>query len=191
MATQRVPYIAEEEYLEAERKAPYKSEYFDGQVFAMSGASRWHSLISGNTFREASTALLGRCEVHGSDMRLRVPETRLYTYPDMTVVCGDPQFAGKKQDILLNPVLIVEVLSDSTEEYDRGDKFLHYKTIPSLQEYVLIAQRQPAIEQYAKVSNAEWRIVSVDGTVGRIRFSSVDVELTFDQIYRGVTFPKD
>lgn len=190
MASAAIPHISEEAYLKAERKAEYKSEYYDGQVFAMAGSSRWHSLIGTNIITELNVTLHGRCEVHGSDMRLRVPETRLYTYPDVTVTCGEPLFMGRQQDILLNPTIIIEVLSESTRRYDRGAKFRHYKTIPSLQEYVLVAQDKRFIEHYTKVGEGEWRVFSIDEATPRVHLSSIGLELTFDHIYREVEFPR-
>ncbi len=187
MASQTVPYITAEEYLEAERKAEYKSEYYDGQILAMSGGTRWHSLIGVNLLVELTTALKNRCEVHGSDMRLRVSVGNAYTYPDVTVICGKPEFTGKGQDILLNPTVIVEVLSKSTESYDRGPKFLLYRTIQSLQEYLLISQHERRVEICRRLNDKDWRIETIDSTSGRVRLASVDVELTFDRIYHGVT----
>ncbi len=188
MASQTVPYITPEEYLTIERAAEYKSEYYDGQIYAMSGGTRWHSVIGVNLLRELSTALLGRCEVHGSDMRLRVSATNAYTYPDVTVVCGKPEFTGKGEDILLNPTVIIEVLSESTERYDRGGKFLQYQTIPSLRDYVLVSQDEQRVDHCTRLNEKDWRIESIDHTLGLVNLSSLSVEMTFDQIYAGVTF---
>ncbi len=186
MASQTVQYVTPEEYLAAEREAEYKSEYYDGQVYAMSGGTRWHSVIGVNLSRELSTALKGRCEVHASDMRLRVSATNAYTYPDVTVICGKPEFTGRGEDILLNPTLIVEVLSKSTERYDRRAKFLHYQTIQSLREYLLVSQDERRVDLCTRLNEKDWRIESIDNTLGRVHLSSVGVELTFDQIYAGV-----
>ena len=186
MASQTVPYITPEEYLAAEREAEYKSEYYDGQIYAMPGGARWHSLIGGNVFAELRAVLKGRCEVHGSDIRLRVSSTNAYTYPDVTVICGKPEFTGRGEDVLLNPTLIIEVLSKSTEHYDRRAKFLHYQTIQSLREYVLVSQYQRRVDLCTRLNDKDWRIESIDHTLGRVHLSSVGVELTFDQIYADV-----
>lgn len=187
MASQTVPYVTPEAYLEAEREAEDKSEYYDGQVYAMSGGTRWHSLISVNLLAELKAALKDRCEVHGSDMRLRVSATNAYTYPDVTVICGKPEFGGKGEDILLNPTLIVEVLSKSTERYDRRAKFFHYQTIQSLREYLLVSQYQRRVDLCTRLNDKDWRIESIDHTLGQVHLTSVGVELTFDQIYAGVS----
>jgi Uma2 family endonuclease len=130
-----------EEYLALERKSPIKHEYHDGEMFAMAGVSRAHSLIAGNLFRVVSTQLVDRpCEVHINDIRVLVSPTGLYTYPDIVTVCGEARFEDSEVDTLLNPNAIVEVLSASTEAYDRGKKFAHYRRLESLQEYVMVAQ---------------------------------------------------
>ena len=144
------------EYLALERKAEYKSEYCDGYITAMSGASRKHNLIAANMLAETHSQLKGRpCEVYGSDMRVRTSPTGLYTYPDISAVCGAPQFLDAEFDTLLNPTLIVEVLSPSTESYDRGAKFEEYKAIESLREYVIVAQDEMLVERFVKRGD-EW-----------------------------------
>jgi len=138
------PFVTPEQYLEIERKADYKSEYHSGQVFAMAGASREHNLLVGSIVRRLGNLLDGRpCETYPSDMRVLVSATGLYTYPDVSVACGEPEFLDGSLDVLLNPLLIVEVLSPSTESYDRGAKFALYQRLPSLQEYVLVSQNAP------------------------------------------------
>src|SRR4051812_40698878 len=138
MSTQPKPHLTPEQYLEIERAAEYKSEYFDGEMFAMSGAREAHNVVAMNIGAELREQLRQKpCRVYPSDMRVRVSSTGLYTYPDVVAVCDKPQFADEVTDTLLNPVLVVEVLSPSTEAYDRGRKFDHYKTIESLREYLL------------------------------------------------------
>ena len=139
MSSQIQKHYTPEEYLALERQAQYKSEYYAGEIFAMAGASRWHNLIVTNVLRELSLQLKGRpCTTYPSAMRVKISPTGLYTYPDVTVVCGAARFEDTQQDTLLNPTLIVEVLSESTEAYDRGGKFAHYRKLNSLLEYVLI-----------------------------------------------------
>jgi Uma2 family endonuclease len=145
-----------EEYLALERAAKYKSEYIDGYITAMSGVSREHNLIAGNMFATIHSQLKGRpCEAYSSDMRVRTSPTGIYTYPDVSAVCGGPQFLDDEVDTLLNPNLIVEVLSPSTENYDRGDKFVRYKAIASLREYVLVAQDEVLVKRFVK-QGEEW-----------------------------------
>src|SRR5262249_30313647 len=140
--------ITPQEYLELERKAETKSEYLDGEMFAMTGVTREHSTIANNIIRELSTQLYERpCEVHGPDLRVKVSPSGLHSYPDLVVVCGELQFEDEHFDTLLNPLMIAEVLSDSTESYDRGKKFAHYRMIDSLQEYVLVSQTECRIER--------------------------------------------
>ena len=140
MSTQSKAFLTPEQYLEIERAAEVKSEYFNGEMFAMSGARRKHNLIQTNILSELRQQLRGRqCETYPSDMRVRVSATGLYTYPDVVVVCGEPIFLDDREDTLLNPTLLVEVLSPSTEKYDRGQKLEHYQTIESLRHYLLVA----------------------------------------------------
>lgn len=137
-----------EEYLAMERKAEYKSEYWNGFITAMSGATRKHNLVALNISAEIHGQLRARsCEVYMGDMRVRVSPTGLCTYPDVVVVCGEPEFLDDELDTLLNPSLIVEVLSPSTEDYDREGKFEHYRTLDSLKEYVLVSQDQVLVER--------------------------------------------
>src|SRR5436190_17466052 len=133
--------LTEDEYLKQERAASCKSEFYAGRMFAMAGGRRAHNLIASNVITSLNTQLAERpCEVYPSDMRVKVSETGLYTYPDVVVVCGEEQFQDEQEDTLLNPTLLVEVLSESTEAYDRGDKAAHYRSLESLQQYVLISQ---------------------------------------------------
>ena len=135
MSSQVKVYYTPDEYLALERKAEYKSEYFGGEIFAMTGASRKHNLVAGNIFAALHLQLKKRpCEIYPSDMRVKVSPTGLYTYPDVAVVCGEPMFDDEQKDTLLNPTVLVEVLSKSTASYDRGEKFEHYRKIKSLAE---------------------------------------------------------
>jgi Uma2 family endonuclease len=139
VSTQPKTFLTPEQYLEIERKAEYKSEYFRGEMFAMAGASRAHNLLVAHLLRDLGQQLRGKpCEIYPSDMRVRVSSTGLYTYPDVVAVCGEPKLLDNQLDTLLNPHLIVEVLSPSTEAYDRGRKFEHYQSIESLGEYLMI-----------------------------------------------------
>ncbi len=187
MATASKPSIAPEEYLEQERKAEFKSEYFDGEVFAMSGASRRHVVITKNVTVALDRRLGGRpCETYGSDMRVRVSATGLYTYPDVTVACGDEQFLDNETDTLLNPVLIVEVLSPTTKDYDRGDKFASYRTISSLREYLTISQDRVHVEQWQRQEDERWVLSEYSDITGKLQLGSLGIEVPLTEIYRRV-----
>ncbi len=139
------------EYLAFERQSESKNEYFNGAIFAMTDVSRNHNLISLNLAAELRQALKGRrCEVYASDMRVKLRHTSMYTYPDVTVVCDEPRFDDDNVDTLLNPTVIFEMLSPSTEAYDRGDKFAHYRRLASLQTYVLVSQDKIRVESFAR-----------------------------------------
>lgn len=175
-----------EEYLLLERQAETKSDYLNGEIFAMSGASRPHNLIGGNVFARLHAELLERnCEVYANDMRVRTP-TDLFTYPDVAAVCGKPVLDDGGQDTLLNPVLIVEVLSKSTETYDRVTKMEQYRTIPSLVEIVLLAQDHAHAEHWQRQGDGRWLVEEVDGIERTLALSSVGCELPLKAVYRKV-----
>jgi Uma2 family endonuclease len=179
--------ITPEEYLEIEHKAEYKSEYFDGEMFAMAGASKEHTLIVGNVTTSLNIQLRKRpCQVYPNDMRVKINQTGLYTYPDVVVVCGKAEFEDKEVDTLLNPTLIVEVLSESTEAYDRSKKFEHYRRIESLREYLLIAQDEYKIEQYVRQNDGKWLFSETKGSESSIKLPSIDCELLLSEVYNKV-----
>jgi Uma2 family endonuclease len=181
--------LSEGEYLEIERKADSKSEFYDGEMFAMSGGTRWHSLISANVGRELGNALKGRgCVVFESNMRVKVETTGLYTYPDVSVACEEQRFADDEMDTLLNPTMIVEVLSESTERYDRGEKFRQYQQIESLREYMLVSQHAPRVELFVRESSATWRLLQAEGLDGKISSPTLGVTLEMREIFANVTF---
>jgi Uma2 family endonuclease len=190
MSLQPRPRLTPEDYLAIERSAEVKSEYFDGEIFAMAGASELHNLIVINTIRELSIQLKKRpCKVYANDMRVKVSLTGLFAYPDVVVVCGKTHFDDSHLDTLLNPTLIVEVLSDSTEAYDRGRKFEHYRKLESLAEYVLIAQHRPHVESYRRQPEQRWVLTESDGLDGSLRLDAIDCELALAEIYDKVEFP--
>jgi Uma2 family endonuclease len=189
MSSQPTTYLTPEEYLAMERKAEYKNEYIDGEIVAMTGASRKHNLIAVNIAREISQQLRGRpCETYSSDMRVRVPSARLYTYPDIVVACGEPQFEDDYVDTLLNPTLIIEVLSESTELYDRGKKFGFYRTIESLAEYLLIAQDERQIEQFVRQSDERWLLSEHRSPEATVELASIQCFLELREVYDKVAF---
>jgi Uma2 family endonuclease len=181
--------ISPQEYLRRERLAEYKSEYLRGEVFAMSGASYAHTRIKDSIAREAGNQLKGGpCCALTSDMRVKVDKTGLYTYPDVAIVCDKPQFEDATFDILLNPLVIVEVLSDSTEKYDRGAKFGHYRQIQSLREYILVAQDRPLVERFVRQDDGSWSLTAVDNLADTFAFATVAVRVPLREIYEGVEF---
>jgi len=173
------------EYLALERAADTKSEFFDGEMFAMSGASLPHNRITINVVLSLGMQLRGRpCEVLSTDMRLKVDPTGLYTYPDVLVVCGEAQLEDEHHDTLLNPTLIIEVLSPSTEAYDRGEKFAQYQRLASLQEYVLIAQDRHRVERFARQATGnDWLLTSASDLNGRLHLASIDCDLALADVY--------
>ena len=185
------PLLAPEQYLARERKAEFRSEYYRGEMFAMAGASWVHALIKDNIAGEARGQLKnGACRVLTSDMRVKVNATGLYTCPDIVIVGEEPQFEDSYFDTLLNPRVVVEVLFESTEKYDRGDKFGHYRKVASLQEYVLVAQDRPLVERYVRQEGGDWLLTAVNGLTETFSFGTVDVRIALAEIYRGVTFPE-
>jgi Uma2 family endonuclease len=189
MSVQEKELLTPEAYLALEREAPYKSEYFAGEIFAMSGASRRHNLISLNIGAELRAQLRHRpCEVYTSDMRVKVSPTGLYTYPDVVVVCGEPVFEDTAGDTLLNPTVLVEVLSQSTEDYDRGRKLEHYRTIPSLAECLLVSQERAHIVHYVRHSDVSWLLSDTSGLDASIALRAIGCEIALSEIYAKVRF---
>jgi Uma2 family endonuclease len=187
MSVQPKPYITAEEYLAKERVADYKSEYYKGEIFAFAGASREHNLIAGNIHSILHQQLRNKsCEVYPSDMRVKVNITGLYTYPDVVVVCGEPKFEDERRDTLLNPIVLIEVLSPSTENYDRGTKFEHYRTISSLSDYLLVAQDKIHVEHYVRQSDRSWLFSEFKSTKEKFKIQSIDCDLTVEEIYEKV-----
>jgi Uma2 family endonuclease len=175
-----------DEYLALERNASFKSEYYDGFITAMAGTSREHNLIALNVGGEVRSQLKNRpCEVYVADMRVYVDRTGLYTYPDVVAVCGEPRFQDAEVDTLLNPILVVEVLSPTTEAYDRGMKFLHYRRVPSLQEYVLVSQDKILVERFLRQGD-DWLLTELNQLSDVLRLTSIDCELPLREIYARV-----
>ena len=173
-----------EMYLEIDRRADFKNEYFDGEIFAMTGASRKHNLITANVTSALNPQLRGRqCELYVSDMRVKVSASGLYTYPDVLVVCGTPIFEDKEIDTLINPTVIIEVLSKSTEGYDRGDKASHYRKLDSLFEYILISQNKAHIEHFVRQPDNQWLLSETDDLQAKIDLGSIDCQLAMADVY--------
>jgi len=189
MAAQPNPTLSEQEYLDLERAAEFRSEYWFGTVLAMAGGSERHSLISVSLSSELRQHLKHRgCRVYSSDMRLGISPNGLYFYPDVMAVCGEPAFADARRDVLLNPSVIVEVLSPSTETYDREKKSWHYRRLESVRELVLVSQESPVIECYHRTSNQEWLLRTMEGMDASLRLDSLDLAIPFAEIYANVVF---
>ena len=181
--------ISEAEYLALERAAEFKSEFYDGEMFAMAGGSPMHSLIATNVAGELRAKLKGGpCKAFTSDLHLRVEATRLLTYADVAVICGPVQIAPGTDHVVTNPTVIFEVLSGSTEAYDRGEKFRHCQQIPSLQEYILVSQHLPRIEQFLRQRESEWVLRTVEGEDARLELPSLKVVLDLREVFLGVEF---
>jgi Uma2 family endonuclease len=188
-AVPKAPYISPEEYLALERESEIRHEYFRGEMFAMSGGTRVHSLIATNLIGALWVALDGLpCEPHGSDMRIKISATGLYTYPDVSVVCGEPGFDDGRKDTLLNPVVVAEVLSPKTEAYDRGDKFANYRRIESLREYILISQDRVLVERFVR-HGEEWLLTEINNLEESLRLDSIGCQISVRSIYKRVEFP--
>ena len=188
MSSPKPSLITPVEYLALERKSEFRSEYIAGRMFAMSGASRRHGLIAGNLFGEIWSSLRGKgCEVHINDLRVKVSPTGMYTYPDIVALCGEPQLEDEHLDTLLNPTVIVEVLSESTEAYDRGEKFAHYRRLDTLREYVLVSQDKIRIERFRREGD-EWTLSEVSGPDATLHLESIDCHVTVAAIYEKVEF---
>jgi len=182
------PHLTPEEYLALERKAITKSEYLNGHIYAMAGASREHNLITVNISSVLNVELREQpCEVYANDMRLKISSTGLYTYPDVAVVCGEPHFEDTHLDTLLNPIVLFEVLSDSTEAYDRGEKFAHYRRLESLQEYILVAQERVRVEHYLR-QGEQWLLTELSNLDEVLHLVSIDCDLSVREIYAKVKF---
>lgn len=190
MPGQAQPYyrISPEEYLAIERRATYRSEYINGEMFAMAGATRAHNRISSNLVSGIDQHIRSReCNVYSSDIRVHVPSTGYFTYPDLVMTCGKEEFVDAHSDVLVNPLVLIEMLSDSTAAFDRGKKFEHYRELPSFVEYLLVEQRIPRIEQYVLDASQEWRYRDIRGIDQVLHIQTLDCSLPFRDIYHKVT----
>lgn len=186
---EKVRKLTEAEYLATERAAESKSEFYDGEMFAMAGGTRRHSLIGANLGREFGGKLRGKpCVAYNADLRVKVQASGLFTYPDLSVGCGDERFLDSEEDTLLTPVLIAEVLSDSTESYDRGTKFDHYKKIPTLREYLLVRQQEPSVEQFIRQPGGDWLLRQATGLKAKLVVPSLKITIVLSEIYAKVKF---
>jgi Uma2 family endonuclease len=185
-------YLTPEEYLADERQAETKSEYWQGETFSLAGASRQHNLTTANLTTLLNLQLKGRwCEVYAGDMRVKVARATYYTYPDVTVVCGKPSFEDRTLDTLLNPTVIIEVLSPSTEAYDRGAKFEFYQLLESLTDYLLVAQERPSIDHFARQPDGRWLLANYHGMDAVAAIPSIGCELRLVDVFDKVEWPTE
>jgi Uma2 family endonuclease len=184
-------HLSFDDWLEGERASlEGRSEYVGGEVFAMTGASVEHNAIVANIVRELGTQMKGRpCQVYANDLKVRISSADAGKYPDLIALCGEHQFQDGRRDVLLNPSLIVEVLSDSTEAYDRGDKFAIYRRIPSLREYLLVSQHRVQVELYSRSADGRWILTDFSALTDSVPLASVDCSLSLAEVYDKVEFP--
>jgi Uma2 family endonuclease len=193
MTAQPIIYITEDDYLQRERASTLKHEYYAGHIYAIAGASEAHNLIAMNLAALLRSRVRGSsCRAYPSDMRVKVQPTGLNTYPDFSIVCGQPAFVdADKRDTLTNPGLIIEILSPSTESYDRGEKFQHYRTIETLQEYILVAQNKYRIERFVRNEHNEWVLSDVSGLEAALPLALLQTEIALADIYEQVELHAD
>lgn len=185
------PKLTVAEYLAIERRAEFKSEFFDGEMFAMAGASREHNIVNENLSLEIGSRLRGTpCRTLSRDQRVTIDRTGLYCYPDLVIVCGPPEYAAEDRDTLINPQVIIEVLSPSSERHDRTTKFRHYQQLASVGEYILISQDEPVCERYVRLPDGAWALVSFVGLADTLSFATVPVQIPLADVYAGVAFPE-
>jgi Uma2 family endonuclease len=181
-------YISPEEYLALERKSKYKSEYIDGEVFAMAGGSERHNLIVANIIAGLHGQLFGSsCRVYPSDLKVRAPRPRFFFYPDVSVVCGETKFHDEHKDVVLNPAVIFEVLSEGTAAYDRGKKFQDYQQLDTLAEYILVSQDDALVEHYIRQENGSWIYTKLSGLNASLVLPSIKCQLELSFIYNNAT----
>ncbi len=182
-------YYSPEEYLAREDAADYKSEYIDGEIFPLTGKSTNHNQIAGNFSAALNFAFKTQdYEVFMSDVRLWIPEARIYTYPNVMIIAGELEYFNNRTDTITNPRVIIEVLSDSTQGYDKKGKFEFYRTIPSFAEYLLIDQTKIHVEQYSKTANKRWSFREYDAEDEAIALASVQFEISLVDVYNKVKF---
>nr|WP_315199468.1 Uma2 family endonuclease [uncultured Flavobacterium sp.] len=191
MGLPEVQYISEKEYLDAERLALEKHEYYKGEVFAMGGASIAHNKIAINCTVDISNKLKGKkCQPFGSDLRIHIPKNTLFTYPDISIICGDIETTDDKFDTITNPSVIIEILSPSTRNYDKGEKFTLYREIDSLQEYILIDSERILVEKFIRNSDNSWQLTEYKSIEQSFSIATVAIEMQLLDIYEGLAISK-
>ncbi len=182
-------FISAKEYLEQERKATEKHEYYQGEIFAMSGASLEHVIISRNIMIELGNKLKGKpCQPFGNDLRIHIPPNTLFTYPDLSIICGNPELTDDKFGTAVNPSVIIEILSSSTRNYDMGIKFKLYRDIPTLKEYILIDSENVYVEKHTRLADNNWLLTEIKNSNELLKIESVQVAVAVSDIYEGISF---
>lgn len=191
MAAAALKRLSVDDYLALEQSSDVKHEYFDGEIFAMAGGTASHSLVAANWTRELGNALKDRgCRVYSSDMMVFCP-TGLRTYPDVSVTCEAPRYEDDRELTLLNPILLVEALSDTTEAFDRGRKFNHYQSIPSLREYLLVSTDRAHVDHFTRLEDGRWALSIYDGLETFVDFPTLGARIAMSETYTGVEFPPE
>jgi Uma2 family endonuclease len=184
MSAQEIPYLTSSAYLAIERQADHRSEYHDGVMYAMASGTHKHSRVKTNFTGSVGTRLRGKaCQPTDSDMRVFIKATGLYTYPDLSIICGPPQFEDAAEDCVLNPTVLCEVLSPSTETYDRGKKFQNYRSIPSLTDYILISTESILVEHYTRQATGQWLLTTLEGPEAILSLPVVGLEVPLSEIF--------
>ncbi len=182
-------FITAEEYLTEERAALDKHEYYEGEVFAMSGASLKHNVIFSNLFTDIGSKLKGKgCRPYGSDLRIHIPKNTLYTYPDISIICGEADLTDKEFDTATNPSVIIELLSKSTRNYDKGEKFTLYRDIDSLKEYVLVDTEKIYVEKHIRNADGSWQLTDYRSLENSFTIESIQITILLMNVYEGISF---
>lgn len=188
MSAQSIPFYTPAQYIELEEASEFKSEYLSGQIFAMAGGSPEHSAIGNNIGGEMRSLLRGGpCAVFNSDLRVTIMQTSLMTHPDVTVVCGEQHRHPLDRHSIINPTVLFEVLSPTTEAYDRGEKWAHYRRLDSLQEYILVSQSKARVEQYVRQDDGSWKFTAAEGREASLVLPSLGCTLPLAEVYDRVT----
>lgn len=189
MGAPEIKYFTEKEYLDSERLALDKHEFYKGDIFAMSGASISHNIIAMNCYIDLGTKLKGKnCMPFGSDLRIHIPKNTLYTYPDISIICGEIEKTDDKFDTVTNPSVIIEILSESTKNYDKGGKFTLYRDIESLKEYILIDSEAVMVEKFIKNSDNSWQLTEYKKMEEHFTIETVAIQIELTTVYQGVQF---
>ena len=189
MGAAELKYCTEQEYLDAERIALDKHEYYKGKIFAMSGASIPHNIIAMNCSIDMGIKLKGKnCKPFGSDLRIHIPKNSLYTYPDLSIICGEIETTDDKFDTVKNPSVIIEILSESTRNYDKGGKFTLYREIESLQEYILIDSESIMVEKFMRNADSSWQLTEYKSIDASFTIETVSISLPLTTVYEGISF---
>ncbi|KOR30845.1 hypothetical protein TI05_13340 [Achromatium sp. WMS3] len=184
MLAQAITKVTAQEYLLTERASAIKHEFIDGEVFAMAGASKKHNQIASNLVRIIGNQILHKpCSIYSSDMRVKIEKANKYAYPDIVITCENEDFEDKEEDTLLNPIIIIEILSDSTESYDRGNKFFYYRQIDSFIEYILVSQKKFHIEKYTRQTNNSWLYSEFNIIDAQFELSLISCTISLQEVY--------